>query len=58
MGSQPPSHRKSSHSTARTLEPKHVKHEVEPLDPHSTEYIVSQLIDPSVPENEVIEYEG
>jgi len=49
---------KTHNDMVRKAETKHARNDVESFDANSTEYIVSQLMDPNVPDEEIAEYEG
>ncbi|THH05147.1 hypothetical protein EW145_g5006, partial [Phellinidium pouzarii] len=59
MGSQPSSsHHKSARKAVNKAEAKQAKHEVEPSEKLSTEYIAKQLMNPEVPDDELRQYRG
>ena len=58
MGSQPSSRRKASHVTIHDPGTKLTRHESEQVDSQSTEYIATESMNPTVPEDELQEYEG
>lgn len=59
MGGQPHSNRRrSKNKSRRRPDAKETENTISSLDPHCTEYIVGQLMDPMVPESEIAEYQG